>query len=43
MKIFRRWQAVFVVGFLARMISQVLAQNNEKNMEEYLPDVLQMG
>jgi hypothetical protein len=43
MKIYKRWQAIFVFGLLAMTISQGLAQSNEENMEQYLPDVLQMG
>lgn len=43
MKIYGRWQAVFVVGLLAMMISQAQAQNNEENLEQYLPDVLRIG
>jgi len=34
---------VVVAGFLAMVISPVLAQENEENLEQYLPDILQQG
>ena len=43
MKINGKWQSVLVAGFLAMMISPVMAQENEESLEQYLPQVSQQG
>ena len=43
MKINKKLQGVLVAGFLAMMISPVMAQENDEGLTQYLPEVLQQG
>ena len=43
MKINGKLQGILVAGFLAMMISPVMAQENEESLEQYLPQVSQQG